>query len=85
MKQWAMAMASSVHWYDHVSRMVNGHFLEMTDFEVDGERKKGRPKKIRKRQFDEESMKVNLCMEDSMLYVCICIVCLKVGNEQNNS
>ena len=48
-------------------------FLEKTlDFEVEGQRKKGRskengrPKKTWKRQVKEESMKIDLSMEDAL-------------------
>ena len=36
-------MANSVHWYGHVLRREDGHVLSRTlDFEVEGQRKKGR-------------------------------------------
>ena len=59
-----LAMANSVHWYGHVLRRVDGHVLRALDFEVEGQRKKGRPKKTWKRQYEEESVKVGLRMED---------------------
>ena len=38
-------MVNSVRWYDHVFRREDGHFLRRAlDFEVEGQRKKGRPK-----------------------------------------
>ena len=41
-----LAMANRVHWYGHVLRREDGHFLKWAlDFEVDGQRKKGRPKR----------------------------------------
>ena len=41
-----LAMANSVHWYGHMSRREDGHVLRMAlDFEVEGHRKKGRPKR----------------------------------------
>ena len=46
-----LAMASSVCWYDHVLRRENGHVLRMAlDFEVEGQRKKGRLKRMWKRR-----------------------------------
>ena len=37
-----------------------------SDFEVEGQRKKGRPKRTCKRQVEEESMRVDLRMEDAL-------------------
>ena len=54
-------MASSVHWYGHVLRKYDGHVLRrVLDFEVQGQRKKGRPKRTWKKQVEEESVKVVL-------------------------
>ena len=40
-----LAMANSVRWYGHVLRRDDGHVLRMAlDFEVEGQRKKGRLK-----------------------------------------
>ena len=36
------------------------------DFEIEGQRKKGRPKRTWKKQIEEESMKVNLRREDAL-------------------
>ena len=39
-----LAMANSVRWYGHVLRREDGHVLRRAlDFEVEGQRKKGRP------------------------------------------
>ena len=39
-----LAMASSVCWYGHVLRREDGHALKRAlDFEVEDQRKKGRP------------------------------------------
>ena len=39
-----LSMANSVRWYGHVLRRQDGHVLRTAlDFEVDGQRKKGRP------------------------------------------
>ena len=41
-----LAMAYSVSWYGYVLRREDDHALRMAlDFEVEGERKKGRPKR----------------------------------------
>ena len=40
-----LAIANSVHWYSDVLRREDGHVLRRTlDFEVEGQRKKGKPK-----------------------------------------
>ena len=58
------AMASSVRWYGHVLRREDGHDLRRAlDFEVEGQRKKGRLKRTCKKQADEESVKVSLRRE----------------------
>ena len=56
-----LAMENSVRWYDHVLRREDGHVLRRTlDFEVEGEKRKGRPKRTWKRQVEEESVMVAL-------------------------
>ena len=51
-----LAMANSVRWYGHVLRREDGHVLRRAlDFKVEGQRKKGRPKRTWKKQDDEES------------------------------
>ena len=41
-----LAMANSVRWHGHVLRREDGHVLRRAlDFEVEGQRKKGRPKR----------------------------------------
>ena len=62
-----LAMANSVRWYGHVLRREDGHVLRRAlDLEVDGQRKKGRPKRTWKKQVEEESMKVGLRMENEL-------------------
>ena len=40
-----LVMANSVRWYGHVLRIEDDHILRKPiDFEVEGKRKKGRPK-----------------------------------------
>ena len=54
-----LAMANSVPWYGHVLRREDGHiFRRALDFEVEGQRMKGRLKKTWKKQAEEESVKV---------------------------
>ena len=44
-----LAIASSVHWYGHVLRTEDGHYLRRAlNFEIEGQRKKGMPKRTRK-------------------------------------
>ena len=55
------AMACSVHWYGYVLRREDGHvFRRALDFEVEGQRKKGRMKSTWNRKVEEESVKVGL-------------------------
>ena len=50
-----LAMANSVRWYDHVLRREDGHVLKRASyFEVEGQRKTGRPKRTWKRQVEED-------------------------------
>ena len=62
-----LAMANSVRWYVHVLRREGGHIMRRAfDFEVEGQRKKGRLKRTWKKQIEEESVKVGLRMEDAL-------------------
>ena len=46
-----LAMANSVHWHSHVLRREDGHILRrVLEFEVEGQRKKGRPKRTLKKK-----------------------------------
>ena len=59
-----LAMANSVCRYGHVLRRENGHvFGRPLDFEFEGQRMKGRPKRTLKKQVEEESMMVGLRWE----------------------
>ena len=50
-----LAMENSVRWYGHVLRREDGHVLRRAyDFEVEGQRKKGRQKRTWKKQVDDE-------------------------------
>ena len=61
------AMANSVCWYGYVLRREDGHVLRRAlDFEVEGQRKKVRPKRKWNRQVEEESMKVGLRRKDAL-------------------
>ena len=54
-----LAMADSVCWYGHLLRRA-------LDLEVEGQRKKGSPKRTWERQVEEESVKVGLRREDAL-------------------
>ena len=42
-----LAMANSIHWHGHVFRREDGHILRQAlDFEIEGQRQKGRPKRM---------------------------------------
>ena len=61
------AKANGVRWYGHVLRRDEGHVLRTAlEFEVDGRRKRGRPKKMWKKQVEEESKKVGLKKGDAL-------------------
>ena len=63
-----LAMASSVHWYGHVLRRDDCHILRRSfDFELEGNRMIGRPKRTWKRRVDEECVKIGLRREDELL------------------
>ena len=52
-----LAIANSVRWYGHVLRREDGYVLRRAfDFEVDGQRKKWRPRRTWKKQVEEESV-----------------------------
>ena len=60
-----LAMENSGHWYCHVLRREDTHVLrKVLDIEVEGQRKKGRPKRTWKKQAGEESEKAGLRRED---------------------
>ena len=62
-----LAMVSSVHWYGHVLRREDGHISRRAlDLEVEGQRKKGRPNTMWKKEVEEESMKVGLRRKDAL-------------------
>ena len=56
-----------VCWYGHVLMREDGHVLRRAlDFEVESQRKKGRPKRTWKKQMEVESVKVDLSREDAL-------------------
>ena len=62
-----LAMAKSARWYGDMLRREDGHvFRKASDFEAEGQRKKGRPKRTWKKQVEEERMKVDLRKEDAL-------------------
>ena len=61
-----LTMANSVRWHGHVFMRGDGHVSKRAlDFEVEGQRKKGRQKRTWKKQVEEESMKVGLRRKDA--------------------
>ena len=63
-----LVMANSAHWYDNVLRREDGHAMRRAlDVEVECQRKIGRPKRTRKKQVEEKSMKVGLRREDALM------------------
>ena len=64
-----LAVTSSVCWYGHVLRREDGHILRRAlDFEVDGQRMKGRPKRMWKKQVEEQIIKVGLRRKDALCH-----------------
>ena len=60
-----LAMTNIFRWYGCVLRIEDGHILRKEiDFEVECQRKKGRPKRTWKRQIEEESEKDCFTMHD---------------------
>ena len=62
-----LVMANSVHLYGHVLRRDDGHVLRRAlGFEVQGQKKKGRPNRTWREQVGEESVKVGVRREDAL-------------------
>ena len=58
---------SNVHWYDHVLRREDGNVLRLAlDFEVEGQRKKGRLERTWRKQVGFKCVKIGLRMEDAL-------------------
>ena len=61
-----MAMANGVRWYGHVIRMNDDNVLKKAMMmEVNGKRKRGRPKLTWRRQVEESVKKVGLKIEEA--------------------
>ena len=61
-----LALANSVRWFGHILRREDGHVLgRALDFEVEGCRRRGRPKRTWKKQVEEEVRRVGLKREDA--------------------
>ena len=61
-----LAISNSVRWYGHMMKREDGHVLSRVLYlETEGQRKKGRPNMIWKKQSDEESVKIGLRKEDA--------------------
>ena len=61
-----LPMANTVHCYGNVLRIEDGHALRRAlDSEVEGQRKKGRPKRTWKKQVGEVRVKVGLRRGDA--------------------
>ena len=61
-----LAKANGVRWYGHVLRRDEDSVLKIAlDLEVDGKRKRGRPRKTWKKQVEEDVEKVGLKKEDA--------------------
>ena len=63
-----MAQANGVRWYGHVVRRDEERILKKaTMLQVNGQRKRGRPKKTWKRQVEESLKKIGLRVEEAKI------------------
>ena len=61
-----MAKANGVRWYGHVIRREDDNILKKAmTMEVNGQRKRGRPKMTWKRQVEESAKKIGLKIEEA--------------------
>ena len=61
-----MAKANGVRWYAHVNRRINDKILKKAMMmEVNGKRKRGRPKLTWRRQVEESGKEVGLKIEEA--------------------
>ena len=61
-----MAIASGVRWFGHALRRDESDVLrEALQFEVDGRRRRGRPRNTWKKQVEKEMQKTGLQKEDA--------------------
>ena len=59
------AITNSVCWHGDVLRREDGHVLRRAvNFEDEGQRKKGKPRRTWKKQVEEESVKIGFGRED---------------------
>ena len=62
-----LARANGVRWYGHVLRREEGNALRRAlDFNMDGRRKRGRPRKMWKTQVEEDCRKIGLTKKDAL-------------------
>lgn len=62
-----VAKVNGMRWYGHVLRRESDHVLRKAlEFEVEGVRKRGRPKLTWKKRMENESRKLGLTEEDAM-------------------
>ena len=58
---------NGVRWYGHVLRKDDDNVLRVAlDLEVSGKSKRGRPKKTRKKQVEEETENIGLKKKDAL-------------------
>ena len=63
-----LAMTNSVRWYCHVLKRLDSHVLRRaSDLEVEDQWKKGRPKRTWEKHIEEESVKIGLRREGTLL------------------
>ena len=61
-----MAKASGVGWLGHVLRKENGDVVRNAlKFNVEGQRRRGRPKRTWRKQVEEERLKTGLNLKDA--------------------
>ena len=59
-----LPMANSIRWYGDVLRREDCHVLRRPlDFDIEGQRKKGRPKSLMRNLDEEDSVKIGMSRE----------------------
>ena len=61
-----LAIANAIRWYGHVLRRDDDVLKIALNFEVNGKRKRGRPRKTWKQQVEKEINKIGLKTEDAL-------------------